>query len=117
MTSMLSAPPAATTPSLMLADTDLLERPALALPVEDHGFMAMLREAEPDLSYVRQNHRATGEVVHVWRHAHTGGFVALFVRESGRHGVKESGSAPLYDRLSQLAGMWLASESPKPARC
>ncbi|MGW4528400.1 hypothetical protein [Amycolatopsis sp. NPDC004378] len=117
MTSMLTAPPAAPAPSLMLADTNLPERPALAVPVEDQGFMALLREAEPDLSYVRQSHRAAGEVVHVWRHTRTGGFAALFLRDTGRHTVKESGDAPLYDRLSQLAGMWLASESPQPGRC
>lgn len=44
-------------------------------------------------------------------------FVVLTLRDSGRHGVKESSDTPLYDRLSQLAGMWLASESPRPARC
>lgn len=117
MTSTLSAPPAASTPSLMLADTDLPERAALALPVDDHGFLAMLRDAEPDLAHVQQNHRRSGEVVHVWQHIYTGAFVALFLRDSGRHGVKESGGVPLYDRLSQLAGMWLASESPRPGRC
>ncbi|GAB3162374.1 hypothetical protein GCM10027258_81390 [Amycolatopsis stemonae] len=115
MTSTLSAPPAPSMPSL--AFPDLPERPALALPVEDPAFMALLRDAEPDLTHVRQNHRHAGEVVHVWRHTHTGAFVVLTLRDSGRHGVKESSDTPLYDRLSQLAGMWLASESPRPARC
>ncbi|PWV71379.1 hypothetical protein SAMN05421630_11517 [Prauserella marina] len=99
-------------PTLALAATDRPERPAVPVPVGDCGFMAMLREAEPDLAHAQQSHRADGEVLHVWRHAYTHEYVVLIVRDNGRHGVKESG-APLYDRLSQLAGMWLASESPR----
>lgn len=100
-------------PPLALAATDRPERPAVAVPVDDHGFMAMLREAEPDLAHAQQNHRGDGEVIHVWRHVSTHEYVVLIVRENGRHGVTESG-APLYDRLSQLAGMWLASDGPRP---
>ncbi|MGH3631721.1 MAG: hypothetical protein ACRDRL_30320 [Sciscionella sp.] len=48
-------------------------------------------------------------MIHTWRSAVTHDHVTLTIRMSGSHSVTESGSAPLYDRLSQLAGMWIAS--------
>lgn len=99
-------------PLLALAYSDRPERPAHLPPLEERGFMALVREAHPDLEHAQQARRARGEIVHVFRDRVSHEFTVLFQRNSGEHAVKESGF-PWLDKLNQLAGMWRGTQPPR----
>lgn len=97
------------TPLLALAYSDRPERPAHLPPLDDYGFLVLVRQAHPQLEHAQQARRARGEVVHVFRDQITGEFSVLFQRTSGQDSAKESGY-PWLDRLNQLAGEWQLSQ-------
>lgn len=88
---MTTTPPETDTPLLALAYSNRPERQAHLPPVDEHGFLLLVREAHPDLEHAQQVHRARGETVHVFRDRVSGEFIVLFQRRNGRHAVKESG--------------------------
>lgn len=108
---MSTTPSETDTPLLALTYSIQPQRPAHLPPVDEHGFLLLVREAHPDLEHAQQVHRARGETVHVFRDRVSGEFVVLFQRDDGRHTAKESGF-PWLDRLNQLAGMWQAASAP-----
>ena len=97
------------TPLLRLAESDRPERPAHLPPVDDYGFLVLVKQAHPQLAHAHQVRRARGEVVHVFRDRVTGEFTVLFQRASGQDTVKESGF-PWLDMLNLLAGEWELSQ-------
>ncbi|GAB3288926.1 hypothetical protein [Parasphingorhabdus pacifica] len=99
------------TPLLTLTYSDRPERPAHLPPVDEHGFLLLVREAHPDLEHASQTHRNHGEVVHVFRDRINHEYAVLFQRANGCHTVKESGF-PWLDKLNQLAGMWQGAQAP-----
>jgi hypothetical protein len=99
-----------TDPLLHLAFVDRPERAAESLPVDDHGFHVLVLEAHPDLEYATQR-RSDHETVHVWRDRWSGEYSVYVNRDSGGHGVWESGF-PWHDRLTSLAEIWEATVSP-----
>lgn len=99
------------TPLLALTYVDRPERPAELPPVDDHGFLLLVKEVHPQLEHASQKHGARGQVVHVFRDQLTGEYAVMIRRDDGQHTVKESGF-PWLDRLNQLAGMW-QSTAPK----
>ncbi len=101
----------ADTPLLALSYSNRPERPAHLPPVDEHGFLLLVKEAHPELEHASQTHRSRGQVVHVFRDSITGEFAVLFRRDNGEHTVKESGY-PWVDRLNQLAGMWQGTQTP-----
>ncbi len=100
------------TPLLTLTYSDRPERPAHLPPINEHGFLSLIREAHPELEHASQSHRSRGQVVHVFRDSVTGEFAVLIRRDDGQHTVKESGY-PWVDRLNQLAGMWQGTYAPR----
>ncbi|MBB5159102.1 hypothetical protein [Saccharopolyspora phatthalungensis] len=107
------SPAHAVVPLLLLADSDdVKERPAHLPPLEEPGFLDLVREVHPQLEYAMQRKRARGEVVHVFRDRVSQEFTILYRREHGSDGVKESGS-PWLDRLNELGGMWRAARPQK----
>lgn len=95
----------ADTPLLALSYSNRPERPAYLPPVDEHGFLLLVRQALPQLQHAQQVRRARGEVVHVFRDLVSGEFSVLFQRPAGQDTVKESGY-PWLDLLNQLAGEW-----------